>query len=74
MTDNRAESKKLNGIERLILTAHLIQAISVALVAIATALRLSRDGRLHEATFKAPEQNSHDPKPTVNSPKDYFAI
>lgn len=74
MTTSRAETEKFTTIERLTLTAHLLAALSTALIAVSSALRLSREGRLHESALKTPDHASSTQINGKSSPKDYFNI
>ncbi len=74
MTTNRAETERLTTIERLTLTAHLLVALTNALVAISAVLRLAKEGRLHESALKTSDHVSSTQINGKSSPKDYFNI
>jgi hypothetical protein len=74
MQRSQAESENLTRIEYLTLTAHLLAALSTALMAVASALRSAREGRLHERPLSTAEQPPTASKPYSNTPRDYFDI
>ena len=72
MITNGVESERLSSFERLTLAAHLLAALSTALAPVATALRLSKEGRLHEARIRGQELQQDVPGNGRGSAKDYF--